>query len=186
MDVQSHRYALQRRRAVQNDPLWKLRHALAGVGLALLVSVLIAALLGSALGDLLGGTYGWRAGMYSGLVLYVVIGAGVLFVKVAQHETRPVSAQRVGLWVASLWVWPLLLGLSKPKSAPAAPSASAGPAPRTPEAPAVSTTPPMPPGSEAPGAATSEAATASTASASPSGNDAPKATGAPPPPPPSL
>ena len=98
---------------MQNDPLWKLRFALAGVGLALLLSVPMAALLGSWLGDAVGGTYGWRAGVYSALLLYVVVGAFVLFAKVARHETRPLSAQRVGLWLASLWLWPGLLALAK-------------------------------------------------------------------------
>lgn len=91
------------------DPLWKLRHALAGVALALLLAVLASALLGSVLGDLIAGTYGARVAVYSALLLYVVVGAGVLFTKVAQHETRPLSAGRVGLWFASLWLWPLLL-----------------------------------------------------------------------------
>jgi hypothetical protein len=98
---------------LDNDPLWKLRHALAGVGLALLASVLAAAVAGSLLGDLVGGTYAWRAGVYSGLLLYVVVGAGVLFAKVARHETRPVSAARVVRWFASLWLWPLLLALHR-------------------------------------------------------------------------
>ena len=93
----------------ENDPLWKLRHALAGVALALLVSVPLAALLGSALGDALGGTYGWRAGSYAVLLLHVVVGAVVLFIKVARHETRPLSLQRVGIWIASVWLWPLLV-----------------------------------------------------------------------------
>ena len=93
----------------ENDPLWKLRHALAGVGLALLVSVPLAALLGSALGDALGGTYGLRAGTYAVLLLHVVVGAVVLFIKVARHETRPLSLQRVGIWIASVWLWPLLV-----------------------------------------------------------------------------
>lgn len=93
----------------ENDPLWKLRHALAGVALALLAAVLSCALLGRMLGDLLGGTYAWRAGVYTGLLLYVVTGAVVLFAKVARHETRPLGAGRVVLWYASLWLWPLLL-----------------------------------------------------------------------------
>jgi hypothetical protein len=93
----------------QQDPLWKLRHALAGVAIALLLSVLTAALAGRVVGDLFGGDYGMRSGIYGALLLYVVIGAGVLFVKVAQHETQPLSAARVALWLASLWVWPLLL-----------------------------------------------------------------------------
>ena len=97
---------------LDNDPLWKLRHALAGVGLALLLSVPAAALLGRWLGDAVGGTYAWRAGIYGLLLLHVVVGAGVLFAKVARHETRPVSAARVLRWFASLWLWPLLLALT--------------------------------------------------------------------------
>jgi hypothetical protein len=94
---------------MQNDPLWKLRHALVGVGLALLLAVLIAAMAGSLLADLMGGGYGLRVACYSALLLYVVVGAFVLFAKVAQHETRPASAGRVGLWLVSLWLWPGLL-----------------------------------------------------------------------------
>jgi MFS family permease len=94
-----------------NDPLWKMRHALAGVALALLACVLVAAVLGRLLGDLLGGTYAWRVGVYSALLLYVVAGAIVLFAKVARHETRPVSVSRVVRWTLSLWLWPLLLAL---------------------------------------------------------------------------
>lgn len=93
----------------ENDPLWKLRHALAGVALALLAAVLSAALLGRLLGDVLGGTYGWRAGVYAALLLYVVTGAVVLFAKVARHETQPLSLARFVRWYASLWLWPLLL-----------------------------------------------------------------------------
>ena len=94
---------------MQNDPLWNLRHAIAGVAIALLLSVLLAALAGRVLGDLFGDSYGLRVAIYGGLLLYVVVGAGVLFVKVAQHEKRPLSAGRVGLWLASLWLWPALL-----------------------------------------------------------------------------
>jgi hypothetical protein len=94
---------------MQNDPLWRLRHALAGVALALLAAVLLAALAARLLGDLIGDSYGLRVAIYGGLLLYVVAGAGVLFVKVAQHETQPLSAGRVGKWLASLWLWPLLL-----------------------------------------------------------------------------
>jgi MFS family permease len=94
---------------VQNDPLWKLRHALAGIAIALLLSVLIAALLGRVIGDLIADSYGLRAGIYSALLLYVVVGAVLLFVKVAQHETRPVSLQRILTWLMSLWLWPVLL-----------------------------------------------------------------------------
>lgn len=94
---------------MQNDPLWNLRHALAGVAIALLLSVLLAALAGRVVGDALGGDYGTRVTVYGILMLYVVAGAAVLFVKVAQHEKRALSAGRVVLWLASLWLWPLLL-----------------------------------------------------------------------------
>jgi hypothetical protein len=94
---------------MQNDPLWNLRHAIGGVALALLMAVLLAALAGRVLGDLFGDSYGVRVAIYGALLLYVVVGAGVLFVKVAQHEKRPLSPGRVGLWLASLWLWPALL-----------------------------------------------------------------------------
>lgn len=105
---------------MENDPLWKLRHALAGMALALLASVLIAAFTGRWLGDLFGDSYALRAGIYTGLLLYAVAGAVVLFVKVARHETRPLTAGRVGLWVASLWLWPLLLASGRGKPPPQA------------------------------------------------------------------
>ncbi len=101
-----------------NDPLWKLRHALAGVGLALLLSVPVAALLGAGLGDAFGGGYGARVTVYSLLLIYVVAGAAVLFTKVARHETQALSAGRLVKWLASLWLWPLLLlsAAKKPSS----------------------------------------------------------------------
>jgi MFS family permease len=91
------------------DPLWRLRHALAGLGLALLGSVFIAALAGRWLGDWLGDSYGLRVAIYAALLAYVIAGAVVLFLKVAQHETQPLALGRVLRWLASLWLWPLLL-----------------------------------------------------------------------------
>ncbi len=100
-----------------NDPLWRLRHALAGLGVALLLSVFIAAVLGRVLGDAFTGTYGARVAVYGVLMLHVVVGAVVLFIKVAQHETRPLTAGRALKWLASLWLWPLLLlGRGKPRA----------------------------------------------------------------------
>lgn len=104
---------------MQNDPLWNLRHAIAGVAVALLLSVPIAALLGAALGDWIGDSYAWRAGLYGALLLYVVVGAGVLFAKVAQHERRALSVARVGVWLASLWLWPALLFAAARRPPPA-------------------------------------------------------------------
>ena len=94
---------------MQDDPLWRLRHALAGVALALLAALLTAALAGRWLGDALGGDYGMRVTIYLVLLVYVVVGAAVLFMRVAQHETQPLSAGRVLRWFSSLWLWPLLL-----------------------------------------------------------------------------
>jgi hypothetical protein len=94
---------------MQDDPLWKLRHALAGVALALLASLLTAALAGRWLGDAFGGDYGLRLGIYLALLAYVVVGAVLLFTRVAQHETRALSVGRALRWFVSLWLWPALL-----------------------------------------------------------------------------
>jgi hypothetical protein len=95
------------------DPLWRLRHALAGVALALLLSVLVAAFAGRLVGDAAGGDYGHRATVYLALLAHVVVGAVVLFARVARHETRPLSPGRVLVWFASLWLWPLLLAAGR-------------------------------------------------------------------------
>ena len=92
----------------ENDPLWRVRHGLAGVALALVVSIPLAAWLGSWIGDAAGGTYGWLVSVYAALLVHLVTGAIVLFARVARHEQRRVSLGRVGLWLASLWLWPLL------------------------------------------------------------------------------
>jgi len=98
---------------MQNDPLWRLRHAIAGVALALLLAVLLAALAGRLAGEFFDADYAVRVAIYGGLLLYASIGAAVLFVRVAQHEKRALSAARVGLWLASLWLWPLLLAAAR-------------------------------------------------------------------------
>lgn len=98
------------------DPLWKARHALAGVALSLLLALLTAAIVGSFLGDILGGGYGLRVALYAALLVYAVVGAVVLFARVAQHETEALSARRVGRWFFSLWLWPLLLASAARKS----------------------------------------------------------------------
>ncbi len=104
---------------IDNDPLWKMRHALAGMALALLLAVLAAALAGRWIGDLVGGGYGTRVAVYGALLLYVVVGAAVLFARLARHETRPLTAARVALWFASLWLWPaLLLGRARTDAPP--------------------------------------------------------------------
>jgi hypothetical protein len=100
-----------------DDVLWRLRHALAGVGVALLLSVPTAALLGRVLGDALGGGYGARVAVYAALLAYVVLGAGVLLARVAARETRPLTLRRAGRWFLSLWLWPALLAGTAGKGA---------------------------------------------------------------------
>jgi membrane protease YdiL (CAAX protease family) len=93
----------------ENDPLWRLRHAIVGAGLALLVSVFIAALLGAALAPLIADTYGVRSTIYGVLLVYVIVGTALVFKTVARSEQQALSAQRFLLWLISLWLWPLLL-----------------------------------------------------------------------------
>ena len=95
------------------DPLWKLRHAFAGVAIALLLSMLAAAFAGRYIGDAAGGDYDLRVTIYLVLLAHVVAGAIVLFLRVARHETRPLSMRRVLVWFASLWLWPLLLAAGR-------------------------------------------------------------------------
>lgn len=97
----------------ERDPLWRMRHGLAGLGLALALSVPLAAWLGATLGDLIAPSYGARVAVYGLLLVHVIVGAIVLFVRVAQHETRRVSAGRVALWLVSLWLWPALLATGR-------------------------------------------------------------------------
>lgn len=107
------------------DPLWTLRHALAGVALALLLSVFTAAFAARWIGDALADRYALRAGLYGALLLYVVVGAFVLFARVARHETRPLSVRRVLLWWASLWLWPALWLARRRPEPPGPPTGSA-------------------------------------------------------------
>jgi hypothetical protein len=101
-----------RRQFHDQDPLWAMRHALAGVAIALALSVFAAAFAGRWIGDASGGDYDRRLAIYLVLLAHVVVGAIVLFVKVARHETRPLSPGRVVTWFVSLWLWPLLLLLA--------------------------------------------------------------------------
>ena len=101
---------------IDNDPLYRLRHALAGLALALLLAAPTAALVGRWLGDVVGGGYGTRLAIYGVLMVYVLAGAAVLFAKVARHETRPLSIARVLRWFLSLWLGPALLRAARPRA----------------------------------------------------------------------
>ncbi len=87
------------------DPLQKFAGPLAAVLIALAISVLLAAMIGGAMPfDYLG-----RALVYLGVLLYVVAGAVVMFRVAAAGESGAFSIGRIGTWVLSIWLWPLLL-----------------------------------------------------------------------------
>jgi membrane-associated protease RseP (regulator of RpoE activity) len=88
------------------DPLQEFAGPLVAVLLALAASVFIAALIGGAMPL----EYTGRALVYLGLLLYVIAGSVVVFRLTAQAEQAAAfSAARVGKWVVSIWLWPLLL-----------------------------------------------------------------------------
>lgn len=93
------------------DPLIRLMRPLAGVLAATLVNVLVAALIGGAMPF----EYSGRAWTYTGLVMYVVVGAVVVFRLTAEAE-REFSPARVLKWAVSIWLWPALLAVSRSRS----------------------------------------------------------------------
>jgi len=92
-----------------NDPLIRYGRALAGVLIAVVISVLVAALIGGSLPL----DYGGRAWVYTGLVAYVLAGGFVVFKLTAGAEQSGLSLGRVLKWTASLWIWPLFLLLRR-------------------------------------------------------------------------
>ena len=86
------------------DPLGRHGAALAAAALAVVLSVFAAALLAAQMP----GDYRARALAYLGLVVWVLVGAVVLFVRTAGREQTPFAPRTVALWVVSIWLWPLL------------------------------------------------------------------------------
>ena len=86
-----------------DDPLIRYGAPLAAVVLAVILSVMIAA----ALAGQLGGEYSTRALAYTGLVLWVLVGAAVMFILAHRAESGRLSPGRVLLWTATIWLWPL-------------------------------------------------------------------------------
>jgi putative Ca2+/H+ antiporter (TMEM165/GDT1 family) len=86
------------------DPLARYGRPLVAVLIAVLISLFIAALIGGSLPL----EYTGRALAYLVLVLYVIVGAFVVFRLVAQGEQQALSPGRLLKWTASLWLWPLL------------------------------------------------------------------------------
>lgn len=88
-----------------NDPLARYARPLIAVLIAVGLSLPLAAFIGGSLPF----EYTGRALAYAGLVLYVLVGAFVVFRLVADGEQQPLTPARLAKWTVSLWLWPLLL-----------------------------------------------------------------------------
>lgn len=88
---------------MDDDPLLKFISPLAGVVLAVLLSILVSATVAGHLG----GDYSTRAMIYTVAVLWVIVGAVVAFMLTHKAEQATLSLKRVLLWTASIWLWPL-------------------------------------------------------------------------------
>ena len=86
-----------------NDPLVRYGAPLAAVLLAVVLSILVAAM---AAGQV-EGAYETRAAIYTGLVLWVLAGAVVMFILAHGSEGGRLSPARVLLWTATFWLWPV-------------------------------------------------------------------------------
>jgi hypothetical protein len=99
---------------MDDDPLLKFIAPLAGVVIAVVLSVLLSATVAGQIGD----DYATRAWIYTGAVLWVLVGAVVVFMLVHRGETKPLSVGRVLLWTASIWLWPVLALRALPRRPP--------------------------------------------------------------------
>ena len=93
----------------EDDPLTRYGPPLAGVLIAVVLSVLVAAMVAGQVE----GAYQRRAFIYAGFVLWVVLGAAVVFVLAHRGEAGRLSITRVLLWAASIWLWPVFLLLRR-------------------------------------------------------------------------
>jgi len=89
------------------DPLARYGKPLAAALIAVAISVPIAAFIGGSLPF----EYTGRALSYIALLLYVIVGAFVVFRLVAEGE-QSLAPARVLMWTVSLWFWPLLAALA--------------------------------------------------------------------------
>ena len=92
-----------------NDPLLKYGSPLAGVLIAVIVSMMLAATVAGQLD----GDYQTRAFVYTGFVLWVLAGGAVIFLLAFRGESGRLSVGRVLLWTISIWLWPLFLVLRR-------------------------------------------------------------------------
>jgi len=101
---------------MEDDPLLKFIGPLAGLVLAVVLSVLASAFVAGQIGD----DYTTRVTIYGVAVLWVVVGAVVMFWLTRGAERGALSVGRVLLWAASIWLWPVfaLHRRAKPDDAP--------------------------------------------------------------------
>jgi len=85
------------------DPLLRYGGALAGVIIAVVLSVMVAAMAAAQFGD----TYEVRGVIYTGFVLWILVGSVVMFMLAHRGEASRLSVSRVLLWCASIWLWPV-------------------------------------------------------------------------------
>ena len=94
-----------------DEPKHALRRPGADLACALIAqaaNVLLAAVLAAHLG----GAYQQRAWAFLAGTLWTVAGTAVLFARTAgaaRAGAAPLTAGRVGLWIVSAWLWPVLL-----------------------------------------------------------------------------
>jgi hypothetical protein len=88
-----------------NDPLNTMLRPLAAMLIAVVISLFIAALIGGAMPL----DYAGRAWVYTGCLLYVIVGAVVVFRVTAGAEAPTLSPGYILKWTISLWIWPALL-----------------------------------------------------------------------------
>ena len=62
------------------------------------------------------GDYQQRALVYAGFVLWVFLGAAVVFMLAHRGRSGSLFDRRVLLWAASIWLWPLFLLLRRRRS----------------------------------------------------------------------
>jgi cytochrome bd-type quinol oxidase subunit 2 len=92
-----------------DDPLLKYGSPLAGVLIAIIVSMMLAATIAGQLE----GDYRTRAVVYTAAVLWVLAGGAVMFLLAYRGERGRLSVGRVLLWTISIWLWPLFLVLRR-------------------------------------------------------------------------
>ncbi len=99
-----------------DDPLARMGATLACALLAQIASVVLAALLASQVP----GGYRARAWAFLGAVLWTLAGTVLLVVQTARArqpgDGGGLSPRRIGLWLVSAWVWPILVRWRKPDS----------------------------------------------------------------------